>query len=101
MIEVVISLDEPPYERILAVNASPSTGKAPDRGGAPGDGGPGYGPSPGIREVKFADDDPVETDRGDEVSQEFFSEHEDEICDQVIEDAAERHNPRHRNPRGI
>jgi len=100
-IEVVIALDEPPYERILDVDASPSLGKAPDTSGPPGSGGPGYGPSPGISGVRFADDDPIEEERGNEVSQEFFSEHENEICDQVLEDAERRHDPRHRNPPGI
>lgn len=98
--EIVVSLDEPPYERILDVDASPSPGKAPDRSGPPGSGGPGYPPSPGIEEVKFADDDPVEEDRGKEVSSEFFNEHEDEITDEVLRKDQKRHSAA-RTPRGI
>lgn len=90
-IEVVIPLDVPPHERILEVKASPSPGKAPDRSGRPGSGGPGYPPSPGIKEVKFAADDPVEADRGLEVSREFFNEHEDYICEQVLRSAGRRY----------
>mgnify|MGYP006430331785 CR=1 FL=1 len=88
--EVVIALDEPPYERILDVDANPSPGRAPDRSGAPGDGGPGYPASPNIRGIRFDESDPVEEDRGDEVSQEFFSRHEDEIVEGILENMRER-----------
>ena len=99
--EIVISLgDEEPYERILEVDANPSPGKAPDRSGPPGSGGPGYGPTPGIRTVKFADSDPIEEDRGKEVSAEFFNEHEDEIVDSIFEKKAKKERAA-RNPRGI
>lgn len=93
--EVVITIDEPPYERILEVEASPSPGKAPDRSGPPGSGGPGYPPSAGIESVRFADDDPVEADRGDEVPSSFFSAHEEEIADRVIDKESERHRNRY------
>jgi len=85
MYEVVIPLDEEPYERILTVDASPEPGKRPSRSG------PGYGATPGIYEVRFSEDDPVPEDRGTEVSAKFFDRHEDTIARQVLQLEERRH----------
>lgn len=91
MYEVVIPLDEEPYERILDVDASPEPGRPAKRTGRPSNCHPAEPATPGIHEVRFAENDPVPEDRGTEVSAEFFSEHEDTIAEQVLQLEERRH----------
>jgi len=88
--QITVPLDTRPHERILEVEAHPRPGKAPDRSGRPGSGGPGYPPSANVQSVCFSADDPVEADRGREVSREFYAEHEETIREAVLEHAARR-----------
>ena len=90
--EVVISVDEEPYERILDVKASPSPGRSAKRNGPPSKCYPAEGATPGIRDVKFSKHDPVNP--GGDVPESFFSEHDGEIAEQVIAEEAKRERER-------
>jgi len=94
MYEVIISLDEEPYERILDVDASPSPGRPAKRTGRPENCHTAEPATPGIRGVRFAEDDPVPEDRGEPVSAEFFNRHEDTIVRQVLQEEEQRHAAR-------
>jgi hypothetical protein len=94
--EIVVGIDQPPYERILEVSGTAHSGSSPSMnyGGLPQ---PGTPPRFETKEVEWHDDDPLasdpDADAGDPV--EFFERHDEEIHDQALENEQQRYDNRY------
>jgi len=89
--EIVVPIDEEPYERILEVEGVAHEGSSPSMnyGGLPS---PGEPPRFEITSVEWHEDDPVLNDPDAEVEDpvRFYERHDGEIHDQALDMEAAR-----------
>jgi len=93
--EIVVAIDEEPFERILEVDGVAHEGSSPNMnyGGLPS---PGEPPRFEVADVDWHEYDPLvedpDADPGDPV--EFYERHEAEVHDQALENKQQRYDNR-------
>jgi hypothetical protein len=93
--EIVIAIDEKPFERILDVEGVAHEGSSPsiNYGGLPS---PGEPPRFEVTSVEWHEYDPLvedpDADPGDPVA--FFERHEEEVHEQALENKQQRYDDR-------